>query len=430
MFKRAIVLATLVFASAVAFAIPKPSEVKAAFVSGDYARAETMLKEVMVERPTAAVHYQLGQVYSKQGKHSDALNEFRQAQALDPSLKFASSASAFTRMLADEQNIVAPPPVNTVASAVQHTSRPAQNDGSVGTVVLVFFGVTVVFGLLYFLYTLFDSRRMKTRAEEAKVADNKDKTNQLLLFSKQLEDAALITKTAIYSDLSKRQILDRIVVLQTQVRNMLGDVKAGVDVSFIRLSSMESNVDNAVDNATNGLPVFEQKVEHIPKTVKTNVVPLKKAGPKPNVVHREQKAPVKTWPAPQEKPDRKEVHHHETVTIVNHDSSSMATGIMLGSMLHDHSARDAEYARDREAERAAERRQEAEERRIQQEDARQEREAESRRQASRMDTNDDDSDNYRSSGSSTLDTGSSSSDSYTSSDSGSMDSGSTSTDSY
>ena len=108
--KRVLITIALSLASAIVLAIPKPSEVKAAFAAGDYQRAEALLNEVMKERPTATVHYQLGQVYAKEGKHSAALNEFRQAQTLDPSLKFASSAAAFMKNLSDEQAIVAPPP--------------------------------------------------------------------------------------------------------------------------------------------------------------------------------------------------------------------------------------------------------------------------------------------------------------------------------
>jgi tetratricopeptide (TPR) repeat protein len=254
MFGRIYVIFLLIFISSVAFAIPKPSEVKAAISSGNYALAENLLKEVMVESPTALVHYQLGQVYAMQGKHSQALNEFRQAQALDPTLRFASSASEFTKKLSDEQSIVAPVPKE---NSQQNTA--SQTDSNVGIFFAYILGGAALLTGLYFAYRVFIKRKEEKDARDATIADNKEKTSVLLRCSKQLDDALLLNKSSTYSVLNKGAITARIVSLHIRVRSMLGDIKDNKEVSSGRIGLLESNIDDAVDNATKGPPPSRKK---------------------------------------------------------------------------------------------------------------------------------------------------------------------------
>jgi len=408
-------LALAVFAVA-AFAMPKPSDVKAAFNAGNYALAESMLQEVMKERPTAQVHYQLGQVYAKEGKHAEALNEFRQAQALDPSLKFASSAAIFTKNLADEQAIVAPPPTVVVQAqprapayvAPTHVNRDTESSG--GGILGVLLGIVVVVGAGIGLFVFLSGRKAKQDALKAETADRLQKNTALLGFTKQLEDAALIAKTATYSDAMKKQIGDRIIALQVSIRGAIGDLKDGREVSSSRMATFESNVNAVVEQATNGLtvtaptPVPEQVAE-----VTSEYTPRAEA----DVYQRPSVAPV---------PTQTVFHHYSSPSpapapvIVNNGGNDLLTGVLIGNMLsgnHDHTVY---VERDRPVMDAP----------------RRERDEYVAPAPAKLDTSeDDDRSNSYSSSSSSFDSGSSSSDSYSSSDSSSsFDSGSSSSDSY
>ena len=342
MFSRVSVIALLTLSSALAFAIPKPSEVKAAFTAGNYAKAESLLLEVMKERPTAVVHYQLGQVYAREGKHAEALNEYHQAQVLDPSLKFASSASVFMKNLSDEQVIVAGPtsnavqPVPSVAYSAPREIRqssPEKKEGS-GNLLYIMFGTLLVLALLYGFWTLFSSKKEAKAADDEKNLDRKQKTDKLLSFSKSLEDALLIAKTATYNDIQKKQIIDRIVMLQAQVRAAIGDLKDGTPYSAARMASLEGYVNMAVDRATNG------DTDPIPSPSTIQPVPnIDAVGAATLAVNQPYQRPVNSWvpPAPMPPaPIPQVVHHyHNSPTpapiVVQNDG--FLTGLVVGEML-------------------------------------------------------------------------------------------------
>lgn len=407
MFKRLIMLfALLLSISAFAFDLPKPSEVKAVYASGDYARAEMLLKQVMVERPTAPVHYQLGQVYSKQGKHKDALNEFRQAQALDPSLKFASSAAAFTRALADEQTIVAPQPITT--SQPQHSQRQANspNSGEAGQFFVILFLLLIAGAAIYGIYYLVTTIRHKKAIAQQADDELSKKNSNLLDLSKQLDDALLIAKTANYSEADKLQITQRITSLQGQVRSILADLKDGEDISAYRIYTVEANVREVIEQATNGLPVpVREDSIYSPKARRKNsskngmLPPAPPPPPAPcqvregdKVVHPGAAPAYQSTPAPASAP-----------VIVNNTSSGssdLLTGMMIGEMMHSHRDNERTVYVEREVYLPPTR-------------------------TSRIDTNDDDDTYTAPSRSSTLDTDNDRSDSYTT-DSSSIDSSSTS----
>lgn len=355
MFKRFAVIAALTLASAMAFAIPKPSEVKAAVASGDYMRAETMLKEVMKEKPSARAHYDLGQVYTLQGKHNLALNEYRQAQALDPSLKFASSAAEFTKKLSNAQTLVAPPPKVVVAQApapkpvsqeralppptqysipmvaAQPAPAATQSDsGGGGLTVLIVFLLVGVGAVIWFVIA---NKREKKQVEDMIAKAKSDKTAILIGFTKLLEDAKLITKTASYDDYQKRQILDRIATLQGQTRNALADVKDGKDISAGRLNTLETHVNAIVEQSATGLP---------PQAAAPAPTPMPAPAPAP--VYTPAPPAVQTYtPAPQPAPAPapRVVHHYHNTPVpapapVQSNSGDLLTGVLIGSMMNQH----------------------------------------------------------------------------------------------
>lgn len=98
--KRAMATFVLVLVSSVALALPAPKDIEAAVKAGQLTQAETMLHEVIKEKPSSAkAHYELGQVLAREGRHHEARQELLEAQRLDPSLKFASDPQHFRDLL-------------------------------------------------------------------------------------------------------------------------------------------------------------------------------------------------------------------------------------------------------------------------------------------------------------------------------------------
>lgn len=435
MYKHIISILALTFAMNISNAMPKPSEVKAAFAGGDYARAEAMLKEVLAEHPTAAVHYQLGQVYAKEGKHAMALNEFRQAQALDPTLKFASSANAFTKVLADEQTIVAPPPVNVHTVPMQQVTPVVSHAdiGSVGAVLAIVFGGAALLATLYFATIWYSRRKEKQDVADALVTENKEKISTLLDFSKRIEDAILIAKSSILNVKSREFIVGKLYTYQTSVRLMLADAKDGKSVSSTRIATLEASIDDTIESVTNTLPNTDEPA-YTPKSTTRNS--QTKSWPTSNNTD-EYVAPKRTRSTKTKQyntqstpaPIQRTVHGYHTspapattTTVVNNSNDGLLTGLLIGNMLNNHTDRTVYVEHVHEHERPVIDTPQYERNTYQ----------ESRR-SSTLDTSNED-DNYSApSRSADIDSSSTSSDSYSSDSSSSMDSGSSdssSSDSY
>ena len=373
-----------------ALAMPKPSEVKAAEARGDFATAETLLKQVIAEKPTSSrAHSDLGVVYAREGKTDLAAEEAATAKKLD-----ADAAAAVE--------------AKKVADAKASSEFITGIFGFLGALLLIWGG-----------YALFSRYRNNKAEQEADAEEIKQKTSTLLGLAKQLEDAALIAKTATYPDTDKTTIGKRISILQKQVRDMLADIKDGSGVSSGRLSSLESNVEDAVNDATNGLstPVTssvshatddEPRIWGSPVGQNFGTRHTSRSGgnystPSPTIVH----------------------HYHETAptqvapVVVNNSGNDMLTGVLLGEMMADNHRettvvveREDSYSRP----------------------SRSSRDDDSYSAPSRSSRDDDDygSSSSRSSSNDSYSSSSSSSDSYSSSSdsSSSYDSGSSSSDSY
>jgi uncharacterized protein len=98
-FRFGLVIAGLLAAS-VTFALPTPSEIDQAVHEGQYQKAESMLREVIAEKPQSAkAHYELGVLLERRERYLEAQTELRQAQTLDSSLKFTKDPQNFERQL-------------------------------------------------------------------------------------------------------------------------------------------------------------------------------------------------------------------------------------------------------------------------------------------------------------------------------------------
>jgi len=86
----------IALAAAAAMALPSPKDIDAAVSAGHLSQAETMLREVIQEKPNSAkAQYELGQVLARQARYADAQAALAQAKAIDPTLKFAASPEKF-----------------------------------------------------------------------------------------------------------------------------------------------------------------------------------------------------------------------------------------------------------------------------------------------------------------------------------------------
>jgi len=125
----------LLGACALALALPAPKDIEAAVNAGHYAQAETLLREVLQEKPNSArAHYELGQVLAHEAKYDEALAQLQRAKAIDSTLTFATSPEKFQQTL-DK--------IGTAASSARLPASPALNLNyvllGIGVLVLVAF---------------------------------------------------------------------------------------------------------------------------------------------------------------------------------------------------------------------------------------------------------------------------------------------------
>ncbi|WP_168794263.1 tetratricopeptide repeat protein [Paraburkholderia aromaticivorans] len=81
--------ASLLFVSAVAFAVPTVQQIESAMSQGNWQQADASLSEVLQAHPNnARAHYLYAQVLDREGRSADALAQVQQAKTLDPQIRF------------------------------------------------------------------------------------------------------------------------------------------------------------------------------------------------------------------------------------------------------------------------------------------------------------------------------------------------------
>lgn len=121
---KSLLLCAALATSALALALPAPKDIEAAVSQGHLAQAESMLREVIAAKPQSAkAHYELAQVLLRENRAAQAHAELKQAQAIDPSLKFASSEQQFNALLERTQVLPQTPP-SQMHSAPMATASP------------------------------------------------------------------------------------------------------------------------------------------------------------------------------------------------------------------------------------------------------------------------------------------------------------------
>jgi len=127
-FSRALAALLTALACTLALALPTPKDINAAVEAGDFKRAETLLLEVLAEKPNSAkAHYELGEVLAREKRYDEALAQLQKARTIDPALKFASSPDKFQQVLDKVGAAAASAKVATqaVASPAAASAAPA-----------------------------------------------------------------------------------------------------------------------------------------------------------------------------------------------------------------------------------------------------------------------------------------------------------------
>src|ERR1700760_2104922 len=79
-----------------AMALPSVNDVQAAVKAGDFPKAESMMQEVVADKPKSAkAHYLYAEILAHDAKFSDAAAQARQARELDPALSFTNDPQKF-----------------------------------------------------------------------------------------------------------------------------------------------------------------------------------------------------------------------------------------------------------------------------------------------------------------------------------------------
>jgi hypothetical protein len=112
---KSVVAGALVLSATLALALPTPKDIEAAVAAGQYTQAESMLREVLQDKPQSAkAHYELGQVFAHAHRYKEAQTELQKAKDIDPSLKFATSPEKFNTVLTKVNDLAAAPTSSVV----------------------------------------------------------------------------------------------------------------------------------------------------------------------------------------------------------------------------------------------------------------------------------------------------------------------------
>ena len=120
--KRWLITLSFAFLASAAHALPTVTEVQAEIQKGNYAQAQTMMREVVVAKPgNAKAHYIYAEILAHNARFADSAEQARLARELDPTIKFTSPEKfrAFEQLLEREQQRAKP----SVTAPVDSSSR-------------------------------------------------------------------------------------------------------------------------------------------------------------------------------------------------------------------------------------------------------------------------------------------------------------------
>lgn len=122
---KLLIVCSLALSSALAFALPSPKDIDVAVNAGRLSQAESMLREVIQEKPQSSkAHYELGQVLARQEHYADAQIALKKAKELDPALKFAASPEKFNETFDKVSRLAQGPSSAALASGLSPAAKP------------------------------------------------------------------------------------------------------------------------------------------------------------------------------------------------------------------------------------------------------------------------------------------------------------------
>ncbi|WP_374349040.1 tetratricopeptide repeat protein [Chitinimonas sp.] len=159
----------LLLGSLLAWATPTQDEVKAAIGRGDYAAAETMMRQVVTDKPgSAKAHFIYAEILAHNGRFGEATDQALQAKRLDPAIHFTSPDKfrAFEAKLLNSLNKQNQPPARVDRPVAEHAQaaprgEPAKESSSSLWLWIALF--VLIGGGLYFIL----SRRSNTVMQPA-----------------------------------------------------------------------------------------------------------------------------------------------------------------------------------------------------------------------------------------------------------------------
>lgn len=329
----------------VVMAMPTPDDVSKSVENKDWPKAEAQLKEVLQAKPNSArARYQLGQIYSIQGRYVDALNELQQAKTIDPKLAFAANPQEFETRFSKVEAMVkgstvkplpattsqaqsaSAAPAPTPAPAGKPATNPDVEKNSVWVYVFSGIMVSTLIGWWIFIVRKSKANRKKLEEEKAKmVAENKKRLSELLAMANVLRDAELECKTAAYSTEAKDQILEKIDSLRKKVTAEIEKGKSGALLVEHTMTTLREEKEALLGAVKSG---------HVPEAK-----PSRDDQPIPYYSPRQSQ---------QDAPPPGNVSYTPSHTSSFSGGSSggsndgLLTGVMLGSIMHGSSGRTTE----------------------------------------------------------------------------------------
>jgi hypothetical protein len=137
MMKRKLLLCAVALFSAAAFALPTTADVQAAVKAGNYTQAESMMQEVVADKPQSArAHYVYAEILAHDAKFAEAAAQARRAREIDPQIKFTDPEKfrSFEQTLQREQAPATQAPSTHVQQAAPVSYPQAASGGVPGWV--------------------------------------------------------------------------------------------------------------------------------------------------------------------------------------------------------------------------------------------------------------------------------------------------------
>ena len=326
----AAIFATLLFASVPAFAGPAQSDIIAAVNAKNYPLAEKLVRQNLAEKPDSPrLHYELGQILSKEGDHKGAANEMSTAQTLDPSLRFANDPAGFQRNLAYERSVTGGSSIVVTGSGGSGSaSAPASSGG--GHILLIVLLVAAIGGAAFFIVRAMGAKKTAERERNTKLAGVQN------VRLRDLERRLNAARTAVLSHLSGAEMAET----AARVEELLERVKSGIVSTGDAVPVAAVTLDNLMDSVSAVEAKLPRDLRAAPAATGTTDAGVfgGSVRPAPSGTSTPSSSGSSAWTpspsyrntgyaAPQPQPQ---------VVVVQDNSNDLLTGVLIGEAMSSH----------------------------------------------------------------------------------------------